>query len=352
MIGPGVLTEILILTRFGGLACLERDALTAGPPPARTPAAKVLGPDAREDSSGAARLRRRQLADVLGDRNFVVDVFYQATMTRDAIVQAATADLGLADTEIPGEANIQAWTTGELDIQLRLHDLGALGSDLLLDGEVPTSRDQRDAAVAERRMVVARHMGALPPGGSPVLAEIDTPGRFAGPLADPKIAMRLGFADAHPVSQFIHPPGDDDDPDETIPHGALAAWRDGLRQAGLASLPAHSLGDGVPADLQHLAIWIVRKNKSGHTGHAHFLPVALLMRPDSPGALGIVPRLTQWVPHGELLQAIGQNGKRQVPLRCPATLRAWPSLPPEPEQPPAAAEPARSRRPPQRSSPG
>jgi len=156
--------------------------------------------------------------------------------------------------------------------------------------------------------VVARHMGTLPPGGSLVLAEIDPPGRFAGPLADPKIAMRLGFADAHLVSQFIHPPGDDDDPDETIPHRALAAWQDGLRQAGLASLPAHSLGDRVPAGLQYLALWIVRKNKSGPTGHAHFLPVAVLMRPESPGALGITPRLTQWVPYGELLQTIGQNG--------------------------------------------
>jgi hypothetical protein len=229
-------------------------------------------------------------------------------MTRDAIIQAATADLGLADTEIPGEANIRAWATSELDIQLRLHDLGALGSGLLLDGEAPTSRDQRDAAVAERRVVVARRMGALPPGSSLVLAEIDRPERYAGPLADPKIAMRLGFADAHLVSQFIHPPGDDDDPDETIPHRALAAWRDGLRQAGLASLPAHSLGDLVPADLQYLAIWIVRKNKSGPTGHSHFLPVAVLMRPESAGALGIMPRLTQWVPYGELLQAIGQNG--------------------------------------------
>ena len=152
-------------------------------------------------------------------------------------------------------------------------------------------------------------MATLPPGSSLAFAEIDRPGKFAGPLADPKIAMRLGFADASLVSQFLHPPDDEaDGADDTIPHRALAAWQDGLRQAGLASLPQHSLGGQIPADLQYLAVWIVRKNKSGPTGHAHFLPVAVLMRPETPGALGITPRLSQWLPYGELLQAIGQHG--------------------------------------------
>src|SRR6266702_6101899 len=253
---------------------LVRSAMPAKPSnaPARRPAAHASADEAAAgDEDATASARRAQLARVLGERDFIVDVFCQTTAIREAIVEAAVADLGL-------------------------------------DGEVPATRDQRDAAVTERRLAVSRHMGGLPPGSSLVLAEIDRPARFAGPLADPKIAMRLGFADTHLVSQFIHPPGDDDDPDETIPHRALAAWQDGLRQVGLASLPAHSLGDRIPADLQYLAIWIVRKNKSGPTGHAHFLPVAVLMRPESPGALGIIPRLTQWVPYGQLLQAIGQNG--------------------------------------------
>jgi hypothetical protein len=290
---------------------LVRSTMPAKPAntPVRKPTAETSTDDAAaRDGASATSTRRGHLAQVLGERDFIVDVFCQTTQIREALVDAAIEDLGLAGAELPGRAGTRTWATGELDVQLRLHELGALGSGLLLDGEVPATRDQRDAAVAERRVVVARHMGGLPPGSSLVLAEIDRPERFAGPLADPKIAMRLGFADAHLVSQFIHPPGDDDDPDATIPHRALAAWRDGLRQAGLASLPAHSLGDRIPADLQYLAIWIVRKNKSGPTGHAHFLPVAVLMRPDSAGALGIVPRLTQWVSYGELLQAIGENG--------------------------------------------
>lgn len=282
---------------------LVRSAMPARPSnaPARKPATQT-------GTTDAASTRRAQLAQVLGERNFIVDVFSQTTQIRDAIIDAAIEDLGLAGTELPGQAGTRTWTTSELDVQLRAHELGALGSGLLLDGEAPATRDQRDTAVAERRAVVAGHADALPPGGSLALAEIDRPDKFAGPLADPKIAMRLGFADAHVVSQFIHPPGEDDNPDETIPHRALATWQDGLRQAGLASLPAHSLGDRIPASLQYLAIWIVRKNKSGPTGHSHFLPVAVLMRPDSPGALGITPRLAQWVPYGDLLQSIGQNG--------------------------------------------
>ncbi len=290
---------------------LVRSAVPAKPSnaPARRPTAHASADEAaarHEDATASAR--RAQLARVLGERDFIVDVFCQTTAIREAIVEAAITDLGLAGADLPGHPGTRTWRTGELDVQLRLHELGALGSGLLLDGEVPATRDQRDAAVTERRLAVSRHMGGLPPGSSLVLAEIDRPARFAGPLADPKIAMRLGFADTHLVSQFIHPPSDDDDPDGTIPHRALAAWQDGLRQAGLASLPAHSLGDRIPADLQYLAIWIVRKNKPGPTGHAHFLPVAVLMRPESPSAFGIIPRLTQWVPYGELLQAIGQNG--------------------------------------------
>jgi pPIWI_RE module N-terminal domain/RNaseH domain of pPIWI_RE/MID domain of pPIWI_RE len=290
---------------------LVRSAMPVKPSnaPARKLAARASTDDtAARERDAAASARRAQLARVLGERNFIVDVFCQTTTIREAIIEAAVEDLGLAGAEVPADLATRTWATGELDVQLRPHDLGDLGSGLLLDGEVPATRDQRDAAVAERRLAVSRDMRVLLPGSSLVLAEIDRPARFAGPLADPKVAMRLGFADANLVSQFLHPPDDDDDPDETIPHRALAAWQDGLRQVGLASLPTHSLGDRVPADLQHLAIWIVRKNRSGPTGHAHFLPVAVLMRPESPGALGIVPRLTQWVPYGELLQAIGQNG--------------------------------------------
>lgn len=289
---------------------LARSALPNRPSnaPARGPAAGAGTADIAAADQAAAAVRRAQLAQIQGERNFIVDVFCQTTAVREALIDAAVQDLGLAGAELPAQPDALAWATSELDVQIRLHKLGVLGSGLLLDGAVPVTRDQRDAAVAERRLEVARYMGTLPPGGSLALAEIDPPARFAGPPADPKIAMRLGFCDAHLVSQFIHPPAEDDDTDATIQHRALAAWQDGLRQAGLASLPAHSLGSRIPAGLQYLAIWVVRKNSSGPTGHAHFLPVAVLMRPGSPGALGITPQLAQWVPYGDMLQSIGQNG--------------------------------------------
>src|SRR6266851_8905322 len=210
-------------------------------PPAPKPTAKTeLQAPAARRGDAAVSTRRTQLAQILGERNFIVDVLYQTGVIREAIIEAAIEDLALGGAEMPGDSGTRTWVTSELDVQLRLHELGAVGSGLLLDGEAPAKRDQRDAAVAERRVIVARHMAALPPGSSLVLAEIDSPEKFAGPLADPKIAMRLGFADAHLVSQFINPPDDADGPDETVPHRALAAWQDGLRQAGLASLPTHS----------------------------------------------------------------------------------------------------------------
>jgi hypothetical protein len=281
---------------------MARSALPAAPlnAPRRARAQAESGPD-----SGAASKRRAELASVLGERNLIVDVLWQTSEVRDAIVKAAAEDLGLHGAEVPGETDAKAWESDELDVQIRLHKLGTRGSRLLLDGKVPASRDQRDAAIAERRVAVSKDMTALPPGGRLALAEINTAEKLGGPLADSKIAMRLGFADANLVSQFLHP---QDEADGPLEHRAPSAWQDGLRQLGLASLPAHSLSGSIPPELQYLAVWIVRKNRSGPTGHAHFLPVAVLMRPEMPGALGITPRHTQWIPYAELLCEIGQRG--------------------------------------------
>jgi hypothetical protein len=259
--------------------------------------------------SDPAIARRAQIASVLGDRNFVVDVFHQTGQIRDALIGSAVSDLGLSGAgEIAGEPKIRQWQTGELDIELRLHELSDLGAGLKVDGKVPANRDQWDTAIADRRRDVMRRVGTLQPGSCLALTEIGRPDDFKGTWTDPKVAMRLGFADADLVSQFVHPADDSKAEDATVEHRALAAWRDGLRQVGLASLPAHSLGDRIPGDLTYLAFWIIRRNKSGPTHRAQVLPVAVLMRPGVPYPLGISPGATDWLPYSEFLCRLAQDG--------------------------------------------
>jgi hypothetical protein len=273
-----------------------------------------------DGSSDTARARRSQLARLLDEPVLIVDMLIQTTAVREAIVAAAMDDLGLDATPensvVNGDCETHAWQTAELELQLRLRPLGAIGAGLTIDDHTPVNRDQWDAAVAARRLVVSDHMAGLGPGARLALAEIGRPTDFAGSAADPKLALRLGFADAQMVSQFLQrplAPGDDgyDEESDDVAHRAKAAWQDGLRQIGLSTLPAHSLGDDIPEDLQYLAFWAIRKNRSGQTRHAHFLPVAVLMRPELPGALASMPGLGKWIPYADLLQQIGQDGTRQ-----------------------------------------
>jgi pPIWI_RE module N-terminal domain/RNaseH domain of pPIWI_RE/MID domain of pPIWI_RE len=300
---------------------LSRSALPTRPANAAAGRARKTDPTeadlAAEQAaiSEAASRRRAHLARALGEPHLIVDVMHQTDLIRDKIVEAAVDDLGLhsAPVEIDAgdESEARTWRTDELEVQLRLHPLGELGSRLLFDGKTPATGDQRDAAIADRRLTVTKHMGRFGAGARLAVTEIGRPEDFAGSAADPKIALRLGFADTQLVSQFIHPAiesGDAASINADAAHRALAAWQDGLRQTGLSTLPAHSLGNRIPDDLQYAAVWMVRKNRSGPTRHAHFLPVAVLMRPESPSILGLIPGLTTWIPYTELLLRIGQDG--------------------------------------------
>jgi hypothetical protein len=152
------------------------------------------------------------------------------------------------------------------------------------------------------------------------LALIEIPGadRFTVPGTDPKSALRLGFADTRRLSQFIQI-ADDRTADPAT--RAEAACRDGLRQLGASSTPAHRAGAGVPADLQYVALWVVRKQATTTTKRASRHLVAVRVRPADPEhpVWGWDDHAQDWVPYADLL--VSSRGGRRL-CRRPSE---WPS---------------------------
>lgn len=125
--------------------------------------------------------------------------------------------------------------------------------------------------------------------------------------SDPKFALRLGFADVRRLTQFIVTPRRPD-------HRAKAAdtrfeklkscWQDGLRQLGHRIVPRHSLGDAIPADIQYVGFWLVKRRTDGPTREAGLVPVAVRIRPGAGGGEAITGWdhvNGSWLPYAEFL---------------------------------------------------
>ena len=170
-----------------------------------------------------------------------------------------------------------------------------------------TSPDRsRGKGTSTRRSVsaAARHLTTSPHGSHHpadlTLIEIDHPAAFR-PFTDPKFALRLGCADAGRLTQFINTPsGKQKTATRTsIEHRSLQSWIDGFRQLGLSTIPEHSL-DGLPAELNMVALWLVKRRADGPTGQRRMTPVAVRTGP-SGAITGWDPDTGEWIPYRTML---------------------------------------------------
>ena len=135
--------------------------------------------------------------------------------------------------------------------------------------------------------------------------------------ADPKYALRLGFASCGRVTQFITPPGDERD---DVDNRARQAFLDLLRQLGVClQLPqmlplpkmAKHAGNRIervelqqPDRIHYAAVWSIRQNASGsHTRKQQWLPVLVHISPEGE-IRAICPGMSGWEPYARALQAI------------------------------------------------
>ncbi len=221
-------------------------------------------------------------------------LLWQTPEMRDTAIDALTTHLGLVDADhptdakfrdaVPGTPAVLEWVTPELTVRLRCMKLtGGLGTDLpIMDGARPT-RATVTTAIATRRDEAAAFLAADRPGAVPSIAlvELDRAADFATPHHDPKFALRLGFAKAGVLTQFLAVPKKVKGYNTVgnAGHRALMAWDDALRQLGARYHTRPSPDTGVPAEMRYAAIWMVRRNQKSRTRWSGYVPVAVLVTP-------------------------------------------------------------------------
>jgi hypothetical protein len=286
--------------------------------------------------SDNARLRREHLARVVGaSRVLSCHLLYQTDAVRDAIVAAAESSLDLREHRALFPEDTTGWRGGTLvwrapDLELRMHVREAHTLVTELGGqEAPKRGRETREAIAGRRGEVTAFLQDED-ASQLALVEIEPRKKFAKRTRDPKFAVRLGCADAGRVSQFINPVaeveggrrGKKKDLVADLAYRAEAAWADGLRQLGLSFVPEHSIkGDAIPAKLNQVAFWMVRRNVSAQFSARQFTPVAVLIRPDQDCIMGRTAGMRQWVPYPELLRRLAGQ-ERGDDLKSKAQRRA------------------------------
>jgi len=247
--------------------------------------------------------RREGLARVLEGEPLNAEVLWQDTRTRDGLIAQLAEALGLdnPDSSDPGSLT---WQTSELTVRVRLEEAGDLAARLDFPGPKPRKKHLRQA-IGQRRRQASGHLASSQPADLTII-EIGHPDDFT-PLTDPKFTLRLGCADAGRLTQFITTPsGKKKTATRTsIEHRSLQSWTDGFRQLGLSTIPEHSL-DGLPADLNTVALWLVKRRADGPTGQRRMTPVAV--RTDPSGAItGWDPDTGEWIPYRTMLLRLTRN---------------------------------------------
>jgi hypothetical protein len=255
-----------------------------------------------------AAVRRSYLAAAVGEQGLTVFAFYQSALMRDYLIKEAETSLGLSPYRAGTGPDTWAWEAPEFSLRIHARQLGAVGSPLGGD-KAPIRGEQWEKAIAERRASTAAFLNSVAGqvGERPQLAfvELDGPDAFRRRTTDPKFAIRLGCANAGVVSQFLRPRDPEMDPEkDDSAFRAAKAWADGLRQIGVAIVPSHSLGDVIPADLNQVAFWMVKRRIDGPTGNAQFTPIAILIRPGQDTIMGKSADMDEWVPYPDLLKSI------------------------------------------------
>ncbi len=292
--------------------------------PVTKPALLPKVPTTKPDRWSAVQLRavnarRAALRAATAGEPLHIDVVTVHPETAEHLVRQLAQLLGVIDL---GTGDIRRWSVDDVQVTITLGDAGTLGSEL----KAPASTDGKAAQAAEamraRRAAVAARFPRR--AGRPGLALVEIPGegRFDEAGTDPKFALRLGFADTGRLSQFIQV-ADGRTADPAI--RAEAACRDGLRQLGAISAPAHRVGTEIPVDLQYVALWVVRKQTSAMTRRAGRHLVAVRIRPgdlEHP-VRGWDDRTQSWIPYSELLVAMASgseldaDGSSSGPRRLP-----------------------------------
>jgi hypothetical protein len=251
----------------------------------------------------AAKARREALTACLGGSPLDIDIVWRFPETRRQLLTSIAEVLGFP-AHAENNTDDQEWRFGGLHVRIHMSELGALGSPLEPSARPGlTGRAAWGEAIRARRAAVAARFTRPEHGVGLAFAEISERRVFAKGT-DPKFALRLGFADTGRLTKFLVA-------EETSTAHDKARWTvlDGLRQLGAVTIPALRLRSQVPENLQYLALWVVRRNRSGPTRMAGQRLVAVLMRPGeiTHQVRGWDDDAKAWIPYQRFLISLAER---------------------------------------------
>ncbi|MBD0711622.1 MULTISPECIES: pPIWI_RE module domain-containing protein [unclassified Streptomyces] len=277
---------------------------------------------ARETAATTAR--RGVLTGALSGGPLDVEVLWQSEETREALHTALSDVLGMPPGDRTGgpEDERWHWRGNGIDLRVRARSAGELVSSLEVSGDRRRRRAARLAEAVERRSaLVADHLASPDGARGAAIIEIAGKDRFPDPDTDPKHALRIACARQERVSQFVNLP---EDSAASLPHRARWAWLDTLRQLGAIEPPAHRAGDGIPADLQYAALWLVRHTRRGPTRSPARRLIAVRVRSDGGRSTveGWNAERAAWVPYPDLLLSLVSEAALTEPATVEQHIRS------------------------------
>ncbi|MFE2108877.1 pPIWI_RE module domain-containing protein [Kitasatospora sp. NPDC059463] len=279
-------------------------------------------PERRDQQQRAHAELRCGLAELTGGAPLQLAFLWNTAVHRDTGVKALAAVLGVEGTgqeSGPGPETL-VWKAPELTVELRLEHVGDLAAALNVAKGSKRKTEALHAEIGRRRAAVARRLDPVDASALPTLALVETlhPRSYGPREADPKFALRLGFADVRRLTQFVVTPRRPDHREKAAEarlEKLKSCWQDGLRQLGHRIVPRHSLGAAVPADVQYVAFWLVKRRADGPTRESGLVPVAVRVRPGARGGEALTGWdhvNGSWLPYPEFLLRLSRQATLPV----------------------------------------
>jgi pPIWI_RE module N-terminal domain/RNaseH domain of pPIWI_RE/MID domain of pPIWI_RE len=255
------------------------------------------------------------------NKQLTLGIWYQSNIIRDALLQALHTLLGYPSVS----EETYTWTTDELSLTVQIRPLGAIGDALDIKYS-PSSKERRPERLRSAIRQRVEEISVVVPsveGRVAALIELDAEQAFGE--ADPKYALRIGFAQVNWLTQFITPykenkrlPEKQRQKEEaTIIHRATAALRDLLRQCGVIGAQPQVINKGktidstIPDPLHYLGIWLIKQYApSSHTHIPLMLPLVVHMASDTHEVYVKARGFRDWLSYPDTLLALA-NGQAQ-----------------------------------------
>lgn len=232
-----------------------------------------------------------------------VEIYYRKEGSRDAMLDALADLLGLQSPIIGTHQR------NGLQVMIRSHEIGSIGAELPLEGNraAKALAEQRKSEILDTLDDVEHTTVAL--------VEILAPQQYEPTSADPKDAIRYGFAHANRLTQFFTPITTEEmnlykSQDQKVPDRFKNAALDALRQLGV-----HTAGINLEGGWRlngwgwnAAGYWLIRQSgKESKTSKQHFLPSLVLIDGETGMVYAWVNGMDSMRPYHEVLLLVGQG---------------------------------------------